>query len=142
MRRQADIEFEINRLNNEDSTETRLRRHARVVQDPEHVGAGGGAVKTHTVIEEGFFGDLDALRQAIGDCARHKAGKAQSEAAPGERWLAVMLDGTSAGWQYIDYFGPAAPANAPDLTSLMHEYFDEIWVIAKASPHPATSHCV
>lgn len=137
MRQRANLEFEIQRLYNDDSVETHLRRHARVHKDPEHRGAGDGAVRTHAVIEEGFVGELGALRQAISDCASHKADKAQFGDAPGERWLAVVLDGTLAWWQFMDHFGPEAPADPPDLTDLTHEYFDEIWIVSRASPPPS-----
>ena len=137
MRQRANREFEFRRLQAEDSIEARFRRHARVLKDPEHRGPGEGAIKTHAAIEGSFSGEIGALRQAVRDCARHKAGKAQFDAAPGERWLAVMLDSSVAWWQFDDHFGPEAPKPYPDLTDLMDDYFDEIWVVAKASPPPS-----
>ena len=134
MRQRANLEFEIRRLHAEDSIETRFRRHARVLKDPEHCGTGEGAIRTHAVIETFVFGEIGALRQAVRDCAQHKAAKRQLDDAPGERRLAVMLDDSAAWWQFSDHFGPEAPEPYLDLTDLMHDYFDEIWVVAKAPP--------
>ena len=109
-------------------------RRVRVAKSPRPIQPGRGSVVTHLSIGESAHGECQALLDAIARSIEKKTAKRQMDGAPDLRWLAVMLDGNAAAWQLNDIFGPDAQVPSPDFGDITLEYFDDVWVVAKA-PH-------
>lgn len=109
-------------------------RRVRVAMPPRPIQHGSGRAVTHLSIGESAFGECQALLDAIARSIEKKTAKRQMDGAPDLRWLAVMLDGNAAAWQLNDIFGRDAQVASPDFGDITLEYFDEVWVVAKA-PH-------
>ncbi len=111
-------------------------RDAFVLKPPKRVGLGRGSILTHAVVGESTFGEDRAVRLAISECSDRKAARAQLSDAQGERWLVVVLDRPAAASEFHEFFGVEAAEPYRDLTDLIHNYFDELWVVARTSRPP------
>lgn len=112
----------------------RTARCVDVVKSPILVGEGAGALVTHVLTGGASFGWWEPLLPTIQSGIDKKSAKKQMQDAPGEKWLAVMLE-VLAGWQLADLWeaGTDAPSLS-ELDKLKFDYFDELWAIAK-HPH-------
>lgn len=109
-------------------------RDVSIMKPPDPLGAGAGVLVTHPSTGGSSFGWWEPLLPTIQSGIDRKSAKRQMQDAPGEKWLAVMLD-VSAGWQLADLWeaGRDAPCLS-ELDKLNFDYFDELWAIAK-HPH-------
>ena len=107
------------------------RRSQRVcvVDVPELVGHGNGAVETHAAVVGGGAG-CQQLVSAVQHCIDEKTKKRQMEDAPDRKWLAVMLDGIP-GFQLTHHCDPNSRVSLPTLEGISFNYFDEVWAVAR-----------
>lgn len=106
-------------------------RFVDVVKAPQHAGSGQGVVCTYGSTTCGGRVDHRRLIPPIQERIDDKAGDAQLDNAPDLKWLAVMLEGEPA-WLLNDFFGLDSPSPHPSLAGISFDYFDEVWVAAKA----------
>ena len=105
------------------------RRSQRVcvVDVPELVGHGNGAVETHAAVV-GSGAGCQQLVSAVQHCIDEKTKKRQMDRAPDRKWLAVMLDGLP-GFQLRHHFSPGSRVLRTRLEGISFDYFDEVWAI-------------